>query len=1059
MPKYNWKQTEIYKQLEKRKDLKGYVYADKILTLLKNPDVMDTIELILDKGGATPKDFTLHDADHSYRVAEKMWELIPEITKKYLSDYELGLLLLSAYLHDIGMSPNFEKVNKHRNYLVSNEKKGLTELEINDFQKWIDNDDKISSLNIRKEKIVNLNESNYILSYYIRSKHNDWSEEWINENLKHIKLDDYVSWSKDLIKICKSHHYGIDHLIEDNFNPIPIGKNDKIHLRYLSMCLRVADVMENDPERTPEVILNHRLIDQESIIYWLKDRGFNLTRDGDKFTVYARPEHAFLHKAIEETAQWIEDELKLCDELSKKQPLNLSSFRNLYNYQWNIVPYIHRDILPKENSYDYIQGAFKPNTAKILELLGGSQLYGNSIWAFRELIQNSFDAIKERIAYQIINDNKNPKEFLPKLGDLFSIEIKLEKRSDGLWLICKDQGVGMTKKIIEKFFLESGSTKRHEITDLERKCKVMGFNFSRTGQFGIGVLSYFMIANKIIVKTKRELNTAYHDSDSIAWKFEINGSHDFGELSKYNRTISGTEIEMKLRPEIENDIEDWDIQLSSFLKKQVMYTPCSVAFYGLDKQNHQTIQYGWTNKKSDIKQKILNQFNSKIQTKESIENKIISSNENKRQLKIKSNAEEAIMEIPKAIEFLEDEGYIDGLGQYRIFIPYFNLRSGRSFYFLKEHIKSKKHYFQRIMDGYFWLPNFSYINFSLKGIKISAYSKNDNKNDLTSPIIENAYIEINIDSINEKSLSISRHSLLLEENFSDYKKIIDDKVIQLVEKNKKLFDNNYGTLNQKFTHINPKNYFWTFKEIHNNAHVNDILLWKKIEYPLTSVHNYHNDEYSIIKYGDKIVNYIEPIRGYFDNAEYNWIKKIKGDFILGINTSNGITGRSYPVLLKNPINYSKKHAFDFNTILLPSLLNDVFFFKTGYDNYSFDSIYLNKKFICSKYFDIETYNKTRINGINIPQSNLKTEIQCFAFLLYSILNYQEEGWLALCEKKESTIKHIFKKLKLKSFRILERRNLIDVSFNKWTRNFVINDTQYFTNKTELTKHLLVEVKK
>ena len=54
----------------------------------------------------------------------------------------------------------------------------------------------------------------------------------------------------------------------------------------------------------------------------------------------------------------------------------------------------------------------------------------------------------------------------------------------------------MTKQIIEKYFLESGSSKRHELKELERKCEEKGFLYGRTGQFGIGVLRYLYDCRK-----------------------------------------------------------------------------------------------------------------------------------------------------------------------------------------------------------------------------------------------------------------------------------------------------------------------------------------------------------------------------------------------------------------------------------------------------------------------------------------------------------------------------------------------------------------------------------
>ena len=58
------------------------------------------VETLLANAGTSPLIFTLHDEVHSYRVAQRMIDLIPDSTLEKLSDPELALLLLSAYLHD-----------------------------------------------------------------------------------------------------------------------------------------------------------------------------------------------------------------------------------------------------------------------------------------------------------------------------------------------------------------------------------------------------------------------------------------------------------------------------------------------------------------------------------------------------------------------------------------------------------------------------------------------------------------------------------------------------------------------------------------------------------------------------------------------------------------------------------------------------------------------------------------------------------------------------------------------------------------------------------------------
>ncbi|MDP1745283.1 MAG: hypothetical protein Q8L90_06895, partial [Bacteroidota bacterium] len=130
----NWKTTQIWQRLVKINNNQ----AEHVRSFLSSKDCLNKIEKILNTGGTSPKDFTLHDGDHSFRVAERMWEIIPTATKKILSEYELALLLLSAYLHDIGMTPEYKMVNNHFVCLNTKNKQILTQSEKNAFQKWLD---------------------------------------------------------------------------------------------------------------------------------------------------------------------------------------------------------------------------------------------------------------------------------------------------------------------------------------------------------------------------------------------------------------------------------------------------------------------------------------------------------------------------------------------------------------------------------------------------------------------------------------------------------------------------------------------------------------------------------------------------------------------------------------------------------------------------------------------------------------------------------------------------------------------------------------------------------
>src|SRR5690349_16207761 len=112
----SWKNCQLWLRLLK---IKGDE-AEQVRVFLSANDCMNSVETILNKAATSSKDFTLHDSDHSFRVAERIWEIIPNDTKKILSEYELSLLLLSSYLHDIGMTPEYNKVNNLYLVLTSN---------------------------------------------------------------------------------------------------------------------------------------------------------------------------------------------------------------------------------------------------------------------------------------------------------------------------------------------------------------------------------------------------------------------------------------------------------------------------------------------------------------------------------------------------------------------------------------------------------------------------------------------------------------------------------------------------------------------------------------------------------------------------------------------------------------------------------------------------------------------------------------------------------------------------------------------------------------------------
>lgn len=768
----DWNTTKLWNILENKKTTE----SEAICTVLKNPNFLPKVQIILSKAETANSDFTLHDQDHSFRVAEMMIKVIsPEMIGK-LSEYEIMLLLLSAYLHDIGMTPELKKVNGIKEALIDGKLTSITESERKSLQHWLDEQDADFEVGIDKYNTQDFEGHKNLfqtIKYYCRERHNDWSGEWIDENLKEIQIEKYPNWQNDLKNICKSHHYGLNELLDTKFDAIQI--NSKIvNLRYIAMCLRMADVLENDPERTPDVIFQHRNISKDSTIYWYKDHSFQIDiRHDAPIEIYARPNSAFIHKAVMDTAKLIENELRLCQDIVSRDSLNNSVTKRYgIEYKWALQSHISTiPVTPLNNQYEYIDGYFRPKIAKVLELLGGEQLYGNTNAAVRELIQNAFDATRIQIAYDIIKNNLPYDDWALNLGDKYPVNIKLEKdNEDNYWLICEDRGIGMSKRIITDYLLVTGASKSTEISELERECRKKGFELERTGQFGIGVLSYFMIADQIIITTKRsEFST---EKDHEAWQFTVHGIADFGELKKVSKPIHGTEIRLKLKKSIfeENGYEDWELGLKSYIEEKLIRIPSSFVFNPIHSES-KIIKTGWTidieNVIKNGKNKISGNFDFDSPYDEDL------SEEEDEELLLREKRlslyNQLVVEHDLKVRYLKQEGNLpDNLGKYLIYFQYFELKKGNSLRYIFE--DSEVVGFLRKDEIYEPLIYSSYTNpneTSWKGIQINSswYSQYEP----AEPSIGSQYpynLIIDITNLSSKKISVSREFLNIDDNIS-----------------------------------------------------------------------------------------------------------------------------------------------------------------------------------------------------------------------------------------------------------------------------------------------------
>jgi len=143
---------------------------------------------------------------------------------------------------------------------------------------------------------------------------------------------------------------------------------------------------------------------------------------------------------------------------------------------------------------------------EVRALLMGTALYGNPELAIRELYQNAMDACRYRVVrdkYLRLTDQPGRPSYAPR------VEIRQEPPADGrIRITCTDNGVGMSYVQVRDAFAKAGRrfTDLPDFQDEQARWQTADRDLKLfpNSRFGIGVFSYFMLAEEINIVTVRE---------------------------------------------------------------------------------------------------------------------------------------------------------------------------------------------------------------------------------------------------------------------------------------------------------------------------------------------------------------------------------------------------------------------------------------------------------------------------------------------------------------------------------------------------------------------------
>ncbi|WP_051209896.1 HD domain-containing protein [Gelidibacter mesophilus] len=488
-------------------------------------------------------EFTLHDGDHLFRVLNLMERLLTKNNIQHLSSPELMLLILSAFFHDIGMSPNekevitWKKIWDTNPIIEENEKKSF-----NQFKRFYsarpDQQEIISKLILQgdqsKAEIIKA----YLITEYIRQTHADRAREIIENDWNNkIKFRD-ADLTVEFAQICFSHNEDALSVLELDKNFL-CGTDIYANLPLVAVILRLADILDFDAKRTPPILFSHLYVRHPvSISEWNKHRAIQSWEINPELIQFsAKCTHPAIEASIHEFCNMIDHELSVCNNIISE----INTFNKNNNRELIIkIPFkVNREKIKTKTSirneplYIYRDTKFNLSKNQVIELLMGTKLYGNPEVALRELLQNSIDACLLREA----QERKWGNPYTPQI----LIKYYTENEEDILEVI--DNGTGMDQYIIDNYYSKVGSS-FYKSTDFYNLKAESNAEFYPTSRFGIGILSCFMISDTLIVDTKRVY--APHKS-SEALNITVEGQESIFWIKSGSRETPGTTTKLILR--------------------------------------------------------------------------------------------------------------------------------------------------------------------------------------------------------------------------------------------------------------------------------------------------------------------------------------------------------------------------------------------------------------------------------------------------------------------------------------------------------------------------------
>ena len=187
--------------------------------------------------------------------------------------------------------------------------------------------------------------------------------------------------------------------------------------------------------------------------------------------------------------------------------------------------------------------SFQAEVKQLLHIVVHS-LYSNKEIFLRELISNASDAA-DKLRFEAISDSA-----LYESNSDLRISISFDK--DAHTITISDNGIGMNRdEVVENLGTIAKSGTREflaHMTGDQRK------DSNLVGQFGVGFYSSFIVADKVIVLSRR---AGFGKEHGVRWESSGDGEYTIENIEKAER---GTDIILHLKEGNEDFLNDWRLR-------------------------------------------------------------------------------------------------------------------------------------------------------------------------------------------------------------------------------------------------------------------------------------------------------------------------------------------------------------------------------------------------------------------------------------------------------------------------------------------------------------------